>query len=209
MIVLADADPRFQTRVKDHIGREDELLEVANIAQLEKILLDRAGRVDLVILGPNLALEEALGAAARMQATGHSLSVLLISNAVTTDILQSAMRSGIREVLPAAFTTAQLREAIGRSTQLSQQIRGAAVQVHAQPITTDHRVITVFSSKGGCGKSFVASNLAVALAARSGQEVAMVDLDLQFGDLAIMLQLFPARTIFDAAQSLDASTPTR
>jgi pilus assembly protein CpaE len=67
----------------------------------------------------------------------------------------------------------------------------------------DGKVITVFSSKGGCGKSFVSTNLAVALAQKTGEEVALIDLDLQFGDLAIMLQLFPARTIYDAAQNLD------
>jgi pilus assembly protein CpaE len=63
----------------------------------------------------------------------------------------------------------------------------------------------VFSSKGGCGKTFLATNLAVALS-RGGAEVALVDLDLHFGDVAIMLHLFPSHTIYDAAESpaLDA-----
>jgi pilus assembly protein CpaE len=66
-------------------------------------------------------------------------------------------------------------------------------------------VITVFSSKGGCGKTFLSTNLAVALS-RSGAEVALVDLDLHFGDVAIMLHLFPSHTIYDAAENpgLDA-----
>ena len=203
MIVLADSDPRFQVRVKEHVDRGDDLVVVDNAPQLEKVMHDRAGRVDVVILGPNIGLEEALGVASRIQMTAQQVSVLLVSNAVTTEITLQALRSGVRDVLPAAFTSAQLRDAIGRAKGISQQIRGASVQAPVSTKPTDHRVITVFSSKGGCGKSFVSSNLAVALAQRSGQEVAMVDLDLQFGDLAIMLQLFPARTIFDAAQSLD------
>jgi pilus assembly protein CpaE len=204
MIVLADSDPRFQARVKDHVDRQDDLVVVDGIAQLEKSLADRADRIDVVIFGPNIGLEEAMGVARQMQATTAHVSVLLISNAVTTEILQTSMRNGVREVLPAAFTSAQLRDAIGRAKQLSHQIRGVVQHaVSAPPKTSGNRVITIFSSKGGCGKSFLASNLAVALAAQSGEEVAMVDLDLQFGDLAIMLQLFPARTIFDAAQSLD------
>jgi pilus assembly protein CpaE len=95
-------------------------------------------------------------------------------------------------------------DAVVRAEMLSKQIRergGAGPE--AEKEATDHKVITVFSSKGGCGKSFVSSNLAVLLASRTGAEIAMVDLDLQFGDLAIMLQLFPARTIYDAAQNLE------
>jgi pilus assembly protein CpaE len=108
-------------------------------------------------------------------------------------------------VLPATFTGQQLSDEVARGEQLASQIRGAVAsgQAAVSPEASDHRVITIFSSKGGCGKSFVAANLAVALAKRTGEEVAMIDLDLQFGDLAIMLQLFPARTIFDAAQNLE------
>jgi pilus assembly protein CpaE len=63
--------------------------------------------------------------------------------------------------------------------------------------------VSVFSTKGGSGKSLVASNLAVIAAQRSGQRVALVDLDLQSGDLAIMFQLMPALSIYDAAQGAD------
>jgi len=57
------------------------------------------------------------------------------------------------------------------------------------------RVITVFSPKGGSGKSVVATNLAAAAAARGRQRTLLVDLDLQFGDAAIMLGLEPSRTV--------------
>jgi pilus assembly protein CpaE len=65
------------------------------------------------------------------------------------------------------------------------------------------RVITVFSSKGGAGKSMVASNLAVLLAQRSEKPVVLVDADLQFGDIAVMLKLAPQHTIVDAVNSID------
>jgi pilus assembly protein CpaE len=57
--------------------------------------------------------------------------------------------------------------------------------------------ITVASATGGCGKTFLASNLAYLLAAGTGKRVAMVDLDLQFGEVISMLQLRPSRTIVD------------
>lgn len=206
MIVLADPDPRFQTRVSDHIGRRDELVIVDGTAQLDKVLHDKAGRINVVILGPNIGLEESFDVARKMQTSGEGISAILVAHALTADVFQQALRSGVRDVLPATFTGTQLVEAVSRAESLTSQIRGAVAGRAAAPAPTevgDHKVITVFSSKGGCGKSFVASNLAIALASRTGEEVAMVDLDLQFGDLAIMLQLFPARTIYDAAQNLE------
>ena len=206
MIVLADPDRRFQARVADALGRKDDLQIVDSVLLLDKVLHDKAGLISVVILGPNLGMEESLEVARRAQTTMSDISVVLIANALTPDVLQQAIRSGVRDVLPAAFTGAQLIDTISRAESLSLQIRGRTI---ATPPATDsgdvigHKVITVFSSKGGCGKSFVSSNLAVALSQKTGEEVAMVDLDLQFGDLAIMLQLFPARTIYDAAQNLD------
>lgn len=204
MIVLADPDPRFQSRVSEHVGRGGDLIVVDNRAQLEKTLADKGNRVNVIIIGPNFDAEDAFGVAEQIQGTGLGLSVVLVTGSVTSDVLQRALRAGVRDVLPATFSAAQLQEVVARGEQLAAQIRGSQAAAPAEePEKTDHKVLTVFSSKGGCGKSFVASNLAIALAQRTGDKVAMVDLDLQFGDLAIMLQLFPARTIFDASQSLD------
>ena len=62
------------------------------------------------------------------------------------------------------------------------------------------RMICILGPKGGSGKTVVASNLGVALASQ-GAKVALVDLDLQFGDLALTLGLEPDRTIYDLATS--------
>jgi pilus assembly protein CpaE len=66
--------------------------------------------------------------------------------------------------------------------------------------TAAGKVVTVFSPKGGTGKTVLATNLAVA-AARSGQETLLVDLDLQFGDSALTLAVAPRATIADLAAS--------
>jgi pilus assembly protein CpaE len=66
--------------------------------------------------------------------------------------------------------------------------------------TSTGKVVTVFSPKGGSGKTVLATNLAVA-AARSGVKTLLVDLDLQFGDSALTLALSPRATIADLAAS--------
>jgi pilus assembly protein CpaE len=69
------------------------------------------------------------------------------------------------------------------------------------------RVITVFSTKGGAGKSVVASNLAILLARKTDKPVVLVDADLQFGDVAVMLKLTPQHTIVDAVGSMHRLDP--
>ena len=67
------------------------------------------------------------------------------------------------------------------------------------------QVITVFSPKGGTGKTVISTNLAVALNADGLSRVCLVDLDLEFGDVAISLSLTPVRSLIDAVdQDLDA-----
>ena len=63
------------------------------------------------------------------------------------------------------------------------------------------RIITILSPKGGAGKTSSATNLAVGLAKRYPREVVLVDLDLQFGDVASNMRLQPTSTIIDLARS--------
>jgi pilus assembly protein CpaE len=66
------------------------------------------------------------------------------------------------------------------------------------------QVITVFSTKGGAGRSMLATNLGVLLVQRSSDPVVLVDADLQFGDIAVMLKLAPRHTVVDAVTTEDA-----
>lgn len=69
------------------------------------------------------------------------------------------------------------------------------------PSSSRGRVIVVASPKGGVGRSTVATNLAVLLAAQMPLQIVLVDLDVQFGDVATLLDLAPAHTVSDAASS--------
>jgi pilus assembly protein CpaE len=73
----------------------------------------------------------------------------------------------------------------------------------AGEVPTHGRVITVSSTKGGSGKSVVATNLATSLARRSSAPVVLVDADLQFGDVAVMMRLAAPHTVVDAVAAHD------
>jgi pilus assembly protein CpaE len=118
--------------------------------------------------------------------------------------LQRALRSGVKDVLQAPVEPVQLAEAVARvAAGLVMSAPAPTSGAMAMPDGEVGRVITVFSTKGGAGKSVVATNLAVTLARRSDRPVVLVDADLQFGDIAVMLKLSPQHTVVDAVSALD------
>jgi pilus assembly protein CpaE len=157
-------------------------------------LIDADRGEQLVVLGPGIKLPDALTFADRLRMHRAGLGVVLLRELVDVAVLAEAIRSGIREVVDAGDAEA-VRAACRRSLEVSRQIAGGA---HSEDSAARGRLISVFSGKGGAGKSTIATNLAVAMAAGGSRRVLLVDLALSFGDVAIMLQLVPERSLVDA-----------
>jgi pilus assembly protein CpaE len=162
----------------------------------------------LVVLGPNISIDDALGFADQCRIRRPALGVVLVREEVDVELMADALRAGVREVVRTGDHAAILA-ACARSQDLSRQliVRGAGQNpvpdqptspTSAPPVAIEGQVITVFSAKGGCGKTTIATNLAVALADSGKRRVCLIDLDLAFGDIAIMMQLAPEKTIADA-----------
>jgi pilus assembly protein CpaE len=157
--------------------------------------LDAQPEDHLVVVGAGVALGDALAVAAQERIARPALGVVLLRDDLALDVLGEAIRAGVREVVTAGDTAA-LRQACERSLELSRRLGAADRLPGAGPAPAT--VVTVFAGKGGCGKSILATNLAVSLAGGGARRVLLVDLDLQFGDVGIMTQLVPDRTIADA-----------
>jgi pilus assembly protein CpaE len=166
---------------------------VGNLEELKRLLAESPDEYAIVI-GPTVDLEAAAALADTLRVTRPVVSVILIRRRVDTSVLSEALRSGMREVVDERDLTG-LGAAVVRARQVWQALTGAA---SGTADGTRGRLVTVFSPKGGVGKTTLAVNLAVALAHGGARKVCIVDLDLAFGDVAITLQLFPARTISDA-----------
>ena len=69
------------------------------------------------------------------------------------------------------------------------------------------RLISFFSPKGRAGRTTLAAVLAMLLAEKTGERIALIDADLQFGDLPIFFDVEPKRTVVDAAQDISLLTP--
>jgi len=150
----------------------------------------------LVVIGPETPADEALSFASGLRLSRPHVGVILVRERVDVDLLTRALQSGVREVVP-LDDPAALNAACRRSADVSQRLTVTTHTDAGEP-ARDGQVVTVFAAKGGCGKTTLATNLGVALARDTGHQVCIVDLDLAFGDVAISVQLDPARTIVDA-----------
>ncbi|BCW55408.1 MULTISPECIES: AAA family ATPase [unclassified Arthrobacter] len=153
---------------------------------------------EVLMLGPGLPVEESLKLAAVMDLQYPEISVILAVTTTPETVLQ-AMRAGVRDLLDPGSDPDTIRVMLERaSLAAAGRRRGLAPQTSEHADHADGRVIAVMSPKGGVGKTTVATNLAVGLGKGSPMSVVIVDLDLQFGDVASGLLLKPDFTITDA-----------
>lgn len=140
-------------------------------------VLVNGSRPDLVIAESVSSLDfDALEALA----SAHpELDYLLVAGELSADTLMRAMRAGVREVLPAPASAEAVVEAARRMARKRAPVSGTPLK--------QGEVIGFVSCKGGSGATFVAANLAHMLARNGERRVALLDLNLQFGDAALFV----------------------
>lgn len=169
-------------------------------SQLFQQLGSGAAIPQVVLIDTRAGLEDALALSGRLSAEVPGMSVILIADHPDTLAL-AALRAGARDVVRPEADPDELRDVLTRAVQ---SVTGAQ-QGQGDPATngtasTKGRVIAVVSPKGGVGKTTVASNLAVGLARTAPLSTVLVDLDVQFGDVASALNLDPEHTLLDVVR---------
>jgi pilus assembly protein CpaE len=201
MLVIVNPDPATAETLRSSVGPDAEILTSVDMARR---YLEENLDVDVAVIGSAVELEPALALAGAMRLTRPELGVILVRRRVDTTVLTEALRAGMREVVAERDMSA-LGTAVRRARDLARAMR--AQGGHGSAGDDDHRplgrVITVFSAKGGCGKTTISTNLGAAIADGGRRSVCILDLDLAFGDVAIALQLFPAHTLADAVPIAD------
>lgn len=205
MILVVEPDALSQEALRAAAGAAGVVVSDLDAAYRR---INESQDVDVVLIGPHVETEAALELAEAMRISRPTLGVVLVRARIDTSTLTEALRAGVRDVVkerdPAGITTA-----VQRALELSRAARQqAGLAPSAEGEDTLGRLITVFSAKGGAGKTTVSTNLAAALADNGRRSVCLVDLDLAFGDVAIALQLFPAHTLSDAVPMMDSLDAT-
>jgi len=120
-----------------------------------------------------------------------AVPVIVLASGAPSTLLEEALEADVSDVLLLPQLTDNVVFAIRKASHAGRKL--AAQGGHGR----HGKIVTVFAPKGGTGKTSIATNLAASLAKYSGKRTLLLDLDLQFGDAAIMLGLEPEKTIYD------------
>ncbi len=159
---------------------------------------------DIILMDINMPEMDGIQATERISLKCPSAAVIVVSVQGESDYLRRAMLAGAKEFLIKPFSPDEIIQTIidvyGRSQQRTAQVY--AHQVMDKGFVQSPKIITVFSGKGGVGKSLISTNIAAGLNQRN-KKVAIIDLDLMFGDVAALFNLKVKETIYHVVQELD------
>jgi len=175
----------------------------------EAIQLAEDLKPDVVLMDVNMPDMDGITASEAIANKIPDTAVVIISIQGEPEYLRKAMAAGARDYLVKPFSSSELADTIRRVSKLYKMRAARAATVppvtltKPEPDAPENKVIVVFSSKGGVGKTVISCNLAVCMAQESRKKVALVDLNLQSGDVTVMLNLSPKGSIAELVQEED------
>lgn len=202
--VLISPDLHFEQRLRQAVtgglGGDVRSFQTATLpTDPQQLFGSLTSRPEVLIFGPGVSVEDALRLATVLDIQHPEISIILVGDP-DPDLVVHAMRAGIRDVLSPSEEPTQIRVVLERACHAFATRQRTSTPTPEQPVNKG-LVIGVFSPKGGVGKTTVATNIAVGLGKLAPMGVVIVDLDLQFGDVASGLYLTPEHTVTDAVSS--------
>ena len=199
-VVIVDDDDDFLNEAKRLF--DGRVPTVRTIADAQSAVEE--GSVHLVMLGPSFANESGLKGVGPLLELDPDLAVVMVAGTITAPLLRSAMRAGLKDVIEAPLTVQSVTDAVGQVDRTAKRQRTETPPAEPYAASAaEGKVVAVMSAKGGSGKTVTATNLAMLLAQRHDpSRVCIVDADLQFGDVCLVLQLEPRLTMVNAAHEL-------
>jgi pilus assembly protein CpaE len=199
--IVVSANPQLTSDLKGLLAATGSIASTDFVAGplTEQTGMTVHGHVDLLLLdcsGDDAA--ERLSQLERLVTQHPQLDTLLFVREGDADLLVRAIRAGVKEVVRLPLDGREFAEAIDR---IQHKRQGGASARHG-------RVLSFISCKGGSGATLVAANLGYAMAAHTGANVLLIDLNLQFGDAALYLAERPPKTsIANVAGAVAALDP--
>jgi pilus assembly protein CpaE len=177
----------------------EEVGWVQSATAAEELLIGPYHTVDVLVLSPEVKEADALGLAEFVGRTSPGTAIVLVRDHTWNGLLPAAMRAGIRDVVDMTQGTDELREAVERAISWASNLRSAnASGAKSEGVRTQRgHIISIFSSKGGSGKTFLTTNLATAIAQVTGEDTALVDLDVDMGDVFTYFGREPTASVTD------------
>ncbi len=152
-----------------------------------------ASEFDVVVIDLDSDQEAALELVSQICSRDASATVIVYSVSRDPEVVVRCMRAGAREFLAMPVSKPHLAEALARVAERHAD--------SSEKPKADGKILVFWGAKGGVGVTTLATNFAVALRAEAGSRVALVDLNLQLGDVAMVLGVEPQFTVADALRS--------
>jgi len=198
LIVNDNEEARNELR---NILEEEPDFRIVGEAESGEEAQNKAKRLlpDIILMDDELPGMDGITALENITLNDPRVSVIVISIYSSPEYLKRAMMAGAREYLVAPVVGQELVETIKRVNYM-EKMRRHHSGTQKSSSTRNPQIITVFGSKGGVGKTTLCVNLAAYLADREKCKVALVDLDLQFGDVPVFFNVVPRKSIAELVQ---------
>jgi pilus assembly protein CpaE len=207
-VILADHNENTRNTIRQML-EIDRSIDVVDEAADTKELLDKVKMTEpeIVIIDVSMPEINGMEAAHQISLQYPQVSVILISINDQPHNFKQAMLAGAKEYLIKPFSPDEINSAVKQVARLNRKRKkqadsGAEIKIN-EPPQARSKIISVFGTKGGVGKSIICTNLAVACAQKYKNKVGIVDLDIQFGDISILMNVNPRRTISEFMQEGD------
>ncbi|MGH9281953.1 MAG: AAA family ATPase [Acidimicrobiales bacterium] len=208
-ILVLERATELVEQVQEAAAQVDPTAEVVGCNRVGAVndLIAREGPFTVLLAGPSLASRSGLRRVATLHEEAPWTSILLAFADRPDASLREIVQAGADDILRIPVDHDELAIALERSLEIGRLRRVVAgtgpanVSTAAAPASVPSglaKVFTVSSATGGCGKTFLATNMALYLARHTHKRVVLVDLDLQFGEVSTALRLRPKYTIYDA-----------
>lgn len=207
-IVAVEGAPSFPPQVARALGTSsDSVAWLPSASTAERSIVEAEQPIDVLVLGPSVHDDEAVAVAELVSKRTPTTAVVLVRERSADGALPRLVRAGVKDVVDLSQGGADLQEALRRALEWSASVRvpnGHAANGHR---ASAGRVVSVFSTKGGTGKTFLSCNLAAAVAARSGETVALIDLDNDLGDVFAYFGVDAKRSLHELVALPEGADP--
>lgn len=185
-IIVADDVQEMREMIQKMLASSDLEYELVGLCEngLEVVELLKTKKADVVLMDINMPIMNGLEATQAICDAYPWVRVIMMSVQHESEYLKKAMLAGAKAYIMKPVDMDELIDTIKTT-----YIRFQAFEAPKKESTSSHdaKILSFFSAKGGVGKSLLALNTALLINEKLGKKVLLVDLDLQFGDIALMM----------------------